>query len=269
MQLRLRERGVTTMGISMDSMNWAKGKDKIIWAGVLFMLLCSGGFLLPMLTPDIASEKHRRDLCATNLGVIGSAMLEYRNEHGRFLASTFSDPVSGLQHSWRVALLPYLGDREVYEGYRLDEAWNSPTNVRLTRVMPGNRVYSCPSRAAAGSNETSYVMLTDSDANTPSGATNPVRERFVLLIEVERSGIHWAEPRDIAADDVSVGVNDDEGTCISSPHPDGAHILWSDGQVEFLSNSTPSDEVRRLLVRGASSIEQIDPRVPGDRNVYD
>ena len=44
--------------------------------------------------------------------------------------------------SWRVAILPDLGERELYEQFHLDEPWNSPHNLVLVGRMP--KVYAHP-----------------------------------------------------------------------------------------------------------------------------
>ena len=40
--------------------------------------------------------------------------------------------------SWRVAVLPYLGEpeRELYQLFKLDEPWDSPANIQLVERMP-------------------------------------------------------------------------------------------------------------------------------------
>lgn len=47
------------------------------------------------------------------------------------------------QLSWRVHLLPFLGEPELYEAFHFDEPWNSPHNRRLLPLMPP--VYQIPS----------------------------------------------------------------------------------------------------------------------------
>jgi hypothetical protein len=44
--------------------------------------------------------------------------------------------------SWRVLLLPYLGERELYEKFKLSEPWDSPNNKKLLPRMP--EVYAAP-----------------------------------------------------------------------------------------------------------------------------
>ena len=57
--------------------------------------------------------------------------------------------------SWRVALLPYLGYRNLYEQFRHDEPWDSPHNRKLIAKMPP--VYE--SQAGLPEGKTTYVAL--------------------------------------------------------------------------------------------------------------
>src|SRR5262249_37697091 len=38
--------------------------------------------------------------------------------------------------SWRVAILPYIGEEELYKQFRLDEPWDSENNKKLIVKMP-------------------------------------------------------------------------------------------------------------------------------------
>jgi hypothetical protein len=38
--------------------------------------------------------------------------------------------------SWRVELLPYLGQQHLYSLFHLDEPWDSPHNLKLVPLMP-------------------------------------------------------------------------------------------------------------------------------------
>ncbi|MHC4879770.1 MAG: DUF1559 family PulG-like putative transporter, partial [Planctomycetota bacterium] len=78
----------------------------------------------------------RRALRSRNLQKIGVAMLAYYGKHGRFPASGIQSDDSAELHSWRVALLPFLGEQSLYERYQLDEPWNSASNQEVLRRMP-------------------------------------------------------------------------------------------------------------------------------------
>ena len=39
-------------------------------------------------------------------------------------------------YSWRVAILPYLEQNELYKRYNFDEPWDGPNNRKLLDQMP-------------------------------------------------------------------------------------------------------------------------------------
>lgn len=81
--------------------------------------------------------------CQANLRRIALAMLLYRAEHdGAFPPAFTVDAQGNPLHSWRVLLLPYLGEKELYAQIRLDEPWESEWNRRLHDQCP--EVYRCP-----------------------------------------------------------------------------------------------------------------------------
>lgn len=72
------------------------------------------------------------------------------------------------QLSWRVHILPFIGEMELYEQFRLDEPWDSPHNIQLLGAMP--RVYR-------------PVLPADQQASVPATHTTflaPVGERTLF-----------------------------------------------------------------------------------------
>lgn len=75
-------------------------------------------------------------LQATNkLKVIGIGFYNYNDTFMSFPGAGRSAPgKEGL--SWRVHLLPFVGEEELYAQFNLDEPWDSPTNKALIEKMP-------------------------------------------------------------------------------------------------------------------------------------
>lgn len=66
------------------------------------------------------------------------ALHNYHDEYGSLPpAVVYGDDQRPL-HSWRVLLLPYIGEQELYKEFRLDEPWNSEHNLRLLPRMPSS-----------------------------------------------------------------------------------------------------------------------------------
>lgn len=102
--------------------------------------------------------------------------------------------------SWRVMLLPYLGHRELFELFRLDEPWDSPHNKQLIPYMPF--IYR-PSSDAEVSKAT-LLALTGPDTPFPGdklcrSADFPQKaEELLLFLEVrDEKAVEWTKPEDI------------------------------------------------------------------------
>jgi hypothetical protein len=66
---------------------------------------------------------------------LGQIFIAYYQKNNKFPADIRSvDGVPLL--SWRVALLPMLGLEKLYQQFKLDESWDSPTNKPLMETMP-------------------------------------------------------------------------------------------------------------------------------------
>src|SRR5207249_1205473 len=69
-----------------------------------------------------------------NLRTLAKALLEFERKNGslpkRVWGKTFNE------WSWRVAILPYLGEDELYRQLKFDEGPNSPYNRKLLANMP-------------------------------------------------------------------------------------------------------------------------------------
>jgi len=64
------------------------------------------------------------------------AMHRYHEEHNKLLTSNILNPAGTPMLSWRVALLPYLGEEQLYRQFKLDEPWSSPHNIKLLERIP-------------------------------------------------------------------------------------------------------------------------------------
>ena len=85
-------------------------------------------------------------------------MANYESAFGALPAAAAFDKDGKALLSWRVLLLPYLEQRELYDQFHLDEAWDSPHNKPLIDKMP--RVFQCPS-GELSKGLTTYEVIVD------------------------------------------------------------------------------------------------------------
>jgi Protein of unknown function (DUF1559) len=70
-----------------------------------------------------------------NLKLIGLAIHNFESTHG-VIPNNVTDGDGKPTLSWRVHLLPYLEQDELYKQFNLDEPWDGKTNKKLVEQMP-------------------------------------------------------------------------------------------------------------------------------------
>jgi type II secretory pathway pseudopilin PulG len=102
--------------------------------------------LIVLIRPAVQKirEKANRTESAKNLKQIGKAMKDYHDAHGSLPPATIYGKDGQPLYSWRVLLLPFLGEDNLYSQFQLDEAWDSPNNKPLLAKMP--LVYAHPTQ---------------------------------------------------------------------------------------------------------------------------
>jgi hypothetical protein len=227
----------------IDLLGWG-----IVFAAFLFVLC----LVLPRPGSRLAPN---RMACRNNLHVIGLALHNYNDEYACFPPAYIADDDGRPMHSWRVLILPYLEQKELFDRYHFDEPWNGPNNSKLTHEVPS--VYQCPSDVEEREESqpwSSYVALVGPHTCWPG--SEPVRisditdgtSNTLQVVEVHDSGIHWMDPRDLHVTQMPQIIKA-PGVPFSSAHVGGAHGLLADGSVRFLSENTPAETLHRLIER--------------------
>jgi len=228
----------------------------VVLVVVFGAVLVCGGILAALLLPAVqaAREAARRSQCTNNLKQIALAMHNYHDVNKCFPPAVITDKDGRPMRSWRVAILPYLEQRPLYDAYNFNEPWDSPRNRVLGDAVPP--VYRCPSDGKPASTETNYVMIVGK--GTVGGLPNEAvrlsditdgSSNTIMIVEVTGSGIHWMEPRDLSVDDIGRMINDGSGKWISSNHPSGVNVALCDGSVRFLSEQIDAQTLRSLILR--------------------
>lgn len=188
-----------------------------------------------------ASVNARLTQSTNNLKQLGIAMHAYHLNHGKFPPAVVIGPDGKTPHSWRVALLPYLEQQQLFRRYRLDEPWDSPNNRTLIDEMPG--VYR--SGADDQGHFPAYFALVG--PQTPLGTTGGVKlseitdgaSNTVLVVEAKRD-IPWTKPEDIPLEP------DQPFPEIGGFTPGGFNALYADGAVRYLQTKLKERVLRSL-----------------------
>ena len=163
-------------------------------------------------------------------------MHNYHDTHKGFpTAVSFDTQGKKTRLSWRVHLLPYLEESELYREFHLDEPWDSEHNKKLITRMPPIFRPANPQLAAAG--KTTFVVPLGPGTVFPlkkkqiglrdirDGASNTI-----MMVEADDArAVIWSKP-----DDLEINVKKPlDGLAVRPP---GACLtLFADGSVRCYS----------------------------------
>ncbi|MCA9213904.1 MAG: DUF1559 domain-containing protein [Planctomycetales bacterium] len=196
---------------------------------------------LPSAVAARAAARRAQDINAAKHIIL--AMYNYESTNGHFPAAQVVGPDGKTVHSWRVAILPYLEQNELYERYKLDEPWDSDHNKKLIAEIP-------PVYRSAFSPKTStnsdFFVFTGKEAPFDGTVARKVAEiadgtSNTLFVIATNRDIPWTKPDDIPFDPAKALPD------LSGPNPEGNVIARGDGSVVFLSNDISKDRVKKMI----------------------
>lgn len=203
--------------------------------------------LVALALPAVSAgvDNQRASAGINNLRQIGLAFHNYHDAYKVFPSATQIGP-KNVPHSWRVTLLPFLEQKELYDSYRQDEPWDSPHNRQLLDKIP--EVYRSGNDQRSSTN-TSYFTLTgpttifrggESDrphiANILDGTSNTI-----LIVETKRP-VPWTKPEDIPFDPEKPLPE------LGGWNSNGFRVTMADGSVQFIPKNLDPEIIRRLIM---------------------
>jgi hypothetical protein len=237
---QLKGRKIAMSGIVLGALSCAL-------VPVLLVVGVLAGLMLPAV--QSAREAARRAQCSNNFKRVGLAMHNFQSAEGHFPPAAITDKQGKPLLSWRVAILPFLEEQELYRQFHLNEPWDSPHNSALLSKMP--HVYACPSVAASSNNAslTTYQVLVGPGAafDDQGGATvADIADGLgsTLFVVEAKNAVPWTKPEDLPYD--PKGALPRWG---SNHAPAGFNVLFGDGAVKYLTSRTAERTLRALITR--------------------
>ena len=190
-----------------------------------------------------------------NLRQLELAILNYESVRHQLPAPALATKGGPPGLSWRVAVLPYLGETKLYDQFHLDEPWDSPHNKTLLDKMPA--VYRSRISSLDGG-MTTYLAVVGNDAalGDPAG-TQSTRLRditdgtsnTVMLVEVnDDRAVPWTKPDDYVwnPENPTSGLDDTYAEVFLAARVDGS--------VAAFPLSTPGDTLKAMFTKSGGEV---------------
>jgi hypothetical protein len=164
---------------------------------------------------------------------LGLAMHNYHDTHRAFPPAAFRDKAGKPLLSWRVHVLPYIDEADLYKQFRLDEPWDSEHNQKLIEKMP--KLYESTRVRGVDKGKTTFVVPVGKDTIFGGAEGMKIQKitdgtsNTILMLESDaKHAVIWTKPDDIEIDpkDPARGLFADERKQIL--------VLIADGSVRGL-----------------------------------
>jgi hypothetical protein len=182
-----------------------------------------------------------------NLRQIAIAMHNYHDTMGRFPPQATYNKDGKPMLSWRVTILPYLEQQQLYNQFRQNEPWDSDHNKKLLAMMP--RTYASPEDDKAikehathyqgfvgkgaffeGKQGIQIQQITDGTSNT------------IMIVEASKA-VPWSKPEDVPFDPAK------ELPKLGLPGAARFSASLCDGSVRMISHKIRKETLQNAITR--------------------
>ncbi len=199
--------------------------------------------------PEVLAKRH--EASKENLKELALAMHKFHNAWGQLPLHAIYTRDGTPTLSWRVALLPYLGEEKLYGQFKLSEPWDGPTNKELLAKMP--KVFAVDGVKSKVPHGTYYQVFTcdrkaevhtffsrDPTANlTLSDVTNADGTSNTIMIVEAADPVPWTKPDDLDFDAKKLPP--------LGCFPDRVHVVFGDRAVRVMKKKADETLLRQLL----------------------
>jgi hypothetical protein len=201
------------------------------------------------------TERIDRRTSMKNLKQLGLAMHNYHDTYACFPFATFYDRKKDKEGkkpllSWRVTILPFIEEVNLYKQFKLDEPWDSDHNKKLLPKMP--KVYA--PKGAKSEDSTFYQAFVGRGAAFEGGVKKMNKASFTdgtsntLLVAEAAQAVPWTKPEDLVYDP------DKDLPQLGGLFDDGFHALFADGYVQFIKKDIKPETLRALITRAGGEV---------------
>jgi hypothetical protein len=201
----------------------------------------------PGLLDVLSPKRAQRNQATNNLKQLGIAIHNFHDVHRRFPAASVKDEDGKPLLSWRVQLLPFIEQAPLFKKFHMDEAWDSPHNKELIKLIPPT--YLAPG-SKAGAGKTNYVGLHHENAIFHDGDGTRIRDirdgtsNTIMIVEADNDhSVIWTKPDDLEFDEKKPHAG------LGTLRKDGFLAAFCDGAVHFIPSTITVETLLKLAFK--------------------
>jgi hypothetical protein len=183
---------------------------------------------------------------AADLQQFGIAMHNHSDATGHLPTAAAESKAGKPQLSWRVQLLPYLEQDNLYRQFRQDEPWDGPHNRAFVTAMP--RVFAHPKHPDESARGLTYFRVFTGE-KTPFPSAKPIRmgldfadgtSNTILVVEAAEP-VPWTKPDELEFDRTRPLPK------LGGHFKSGFHAGMADGSVHFVRSDVSEATLRNAI----------------------
>lgn len=186
-----------------------------------------------------------------NMKQLMLALHSYHDVYGQF-PTDIKDKNGKVLLSWRVRILPYLENQNLYNAFKLNEPWDSEHNKPLSKNLV--KAFVSP-RQKGDLTKTTYLaplgegFMWDQPKGTRLADVTDGTSNTIVLLEVDDDqAVEWTKPGDFKIDPK------DPKKHLLGHYPDGFLTAFGDGSVRFLKKNTTNENLIYMLTRAGGEV---------------
>lgn len=176
-------------------------------------------------------------------------MHHYAAVHGRLPPAVVYGEDGTHLYSWRVLILPYIEQQELYDKFHLAEPWDSPHNIQLLSEMPYTYAPPPGKRSRVPQNHTVCKVFVGKGAAFEGRVGLDIRHDFpdgtsnTILIAEVGTPVPWTKPEDLDYDPDQPLPN------LQCLFKDGFRVGFADGSMHWMRKDIDEKTLRAAITR--------------------